>query len=208
MELKIFNKHGNLIVIGLGIVILLIAIPITVNILADNMMFKGTAGQFNSWLGFWGSYIGGIISGALTLGGVYLGLRHERNYSLFTRYYTNTKQYEDFLKWVEDTKRVSSYSELDYSFLKRVKESMFENGTEKMIEGISRVDLEMYKLGRDIEYAMDWLSIHLEQLEKGEEESKWFAKQEIPKEIAVIEAKAKEVDKRNLVITKIVNKYS
>lgn len=205
--MKIIKRYGYLILISVGCISLLIVIPIIINMLADKVIFSETNGQFNSWLGFWGSYIGGILSGLLTLGGVFLGLRHERNYSLFTRYYSNTRQYEDFLNWVEDMKRISTYTEINKEILENVIESMVENETEKIIEGISRVDLEMYQLGRDIEYAMGWLSIHFDIVEKDDEQNKKYAKKEIIEEVGKIQNKANAVERRNQAITKIVNRY-
>lgn len=52
------------------IVLLISFLPLVISILMKCVIFKVSSGDANGWLSFWGSYFGGIISGALTLAGV------------------------------------------------------------------------------------------------------------------------------------------
>lgn len=51
-------------------ILLILFLPLVISILMKWAIFKVFSGDVNGWLSFWGSYFGGIISGALTLVGV------------------------------------------------------------------------------------------------------------------------------------------
>lgn len=50
-----------------------VVIPLIINVIGTNITIKSNA-NFNDWLGFWGSYLGGFV----TLTGVYLAFYLER----------------------------------------------------------------------------------------------------------------------------------
>ena len=41
--------------------------------------FSFAKGQDNAWIGFWGSYLGGLVSGIITFGGVYFGFKLQKD---------------------------------------------------------------------------------------------------------------------------------
>lgn len=68
-----------------GFIIILISIPILINLLMiSDFGFK--VAKDNVWIGFYGGYIGSILSGLLTLGGVYLTLRNQKNQEIKNNY--------------------------------------------------------------------------------------------------------------------------
>lgn len=82
-------------------------------------------GQNNAWIGFWGSYLGGLVSGVITFAGVYFGFKLQDNKNraaeekqktieIFKNYgdvFTVFMWCEDMIKYLDgrykwDTKRV------------------------------------------------------------------------------------------------------
>lgn len=61
----------------LPILLVVVLTPLIINGVANNYITDSPA-EFSAWLGFWGSYTGGILSAIITLGGVYLGFRLDR----------------------------------------------------------------------------------------------------------------------------------
>ena len=69
-----FGKHKKQIV--LWSVIILIAVPLIVYGLSEISLLPVTGG--NDWAGFWGGYMGAVIGGLCTFGGVSQTIKHER----------------------------------------------------------------------------------------------------------------------------------
>ncbi|BAQ11320.1 hypothetical protein OXB_2849 [Bacillus sp. OxB-1] len=181
-------------VIGLGI-LLISVIPILVNLLATKAIFEGTSGEFNSWLGFWGSYFGGIVSGVLTLGGVYIGINHERKYSLYLRYISHKRQLDKFVAWVEDIGKLARYIEdTDIKFLESYKRYLDEG--EDLINSISGLDINIYQEARNLIYEYGWLLLNFEQAKGTDEYNKKYAFKKIPENIKDINEIIQRINKK------------
>lgn len=85
-----------------GSIIAILFCPFILNIIANNVEITSQA-EFGSWLGFLGSYIGGIISGGITLGGVLLGFKWERKKNIAHRYLTVATEMEALSEGIEQT---------------------------------------------------------------------------------------------------------
>ena len=59
--------------------------------------------NFGDWLGFLGPYIGGVISGVITLGGVLLGFKRERKKNIDHRYlYLSKSEIDELSEDIEE----------------------------------------------------------------------------------------------------------
>ena len=77
------NVKGNLKLYSMlvGAILLVVTIPpfiMAVGVTCGKI-FGFAAGESNAWIGFWGSYLGGLISGIITLAGVYYGFILQEN---------------------------------------------------------------------------------------------------------------------------------
>lgn len=79
----------------------LLLFPFVLNFVANHMEIS-SQGDFNGWLGFMGSYIGGIVSGAITFIGVLIGFHFERRKNLAHRYLSVSVDIENIGQQLED----------------------------------------------------------------------------------------------------------
>ncbi|WP_301108397.1 hypothetical protein [Sporosarcina sp.] len=193
--MNLLKKHrftATVIIIG---ILLISVIPVCVNLLATNDIFKGSSGDFNSWLGFWGSFFGGIISGILTLGGVYIGINHERKYSLYLRYISHKRQLDKFVEWVEKLENMALFTEkADIKFLNTFKK--IESEGEDLINSISGLDISIYQEGRNLIYEYGWLILNFEQANGTDEYNKKFATKKIPENIKDVKKIVQKINMR------------
>jgi len=204
---KLFKRNLWFICTLFLVLALIFLIPFFINKLATYKFFKGTSGEFNAWLSFWGSYFGGVISGTITLGGVYLGLKHERNFSLFNRYATQKRKVERFEEWVSYLNQTATYAIKNTNLFDDSVKIIIDE-SEKNLEDISGVDLELYHLAREIVYEFTWLSYNFEQAHGTDEYNKTYAINKMPNDIERIEEIFEKIMKRNEQIIKVVNRYS
>lgn len=95
----------------------LIGLPFVINWIANNVLITSQA-KFESWLGFMGSYIGGIISGVITLVGVLVAFQLEKNKNLAYRYRAAASDIEILS---EELERVVGEATIVYDFIKKDK---------------------------------------------------------------------------------------
>ncbi|MCI2200183.1 hypothetical protein, partial [Clostridium sp.] len=69
----------NWITIGIYLTIIILISLIIYGLLFLNFPPSPNGTSNTDWLQFWGSYIGGVIGGMTTLGGVYYTLKHQDN---------------------------------------------------------------------------------------------------------------------------------
>jgi len=82
-------------------IILLFLIPIVVNQLMSFNIAK-VYGDTNSWIGFFGSYIGSIVSGLITFVGVLLTIKFTREESRREKLPEKINNIEECLDYIED----------------------------------------------------------------------------------------------------------
>lgn len=94
-------KVSSIIIGSLVALVFLTLFPFGLNLVANHVNITSQA-DFSGWLGFMGSYIGGILSGAITLIGVLIGFRFERTKNLVHRYLSMSVEIEELGEHLQD----------------------------------------------------------------------------------------------------------
>lgn len=113
---------------------------------------------------FFGSVFGGIISGGLTLAGVFLGFKLERKKSLIERYHSVSSELIDFEDWLDTNESIVKFLlnakgeevNLDTKELK-------EEGREYEVIA-TKLDNELFSFLKEYNYNLAWFYLNLEML--------------------------------------------
>lgn len=159
MEKKVDSKKNNgipllYIVLGSALISLIVFSPIIVNLIVKIDWFKeSVSGGEADWLSFYGSYLGGILGGILTLVGVVLTIRYQDN--------LRRQEIQD--REVRDIKHIDKIMEKAYLHLSFIIKALVED----------------YGSDFDFKKALDYHLIEIEAV-KGKLDE--FSLQNIPKE--------------------------
>ncbi|WP_369378773.1 hypothetical protein [Lysinibacillus fusiformis] len=144
-----------------GLIIAIVVLPIIIN-MTGKIIVINSDGEYGEWLSFWGSYLGGIISGALTLIGVSIGLKNEQRKNLTMRFLQNAKDingFEDFLDetlvLVDVSREKRDIPSLDHSLKK----------CENYIDKFYQIDLDFPKHLEEFKTELFGFKITLEYLD-------------------------------------------
>ena len=112
-NVKELNQIKKYFIWGGGITLLiLIFFPVIVNFIMNFDFSFRVSGDEGEWIpfyaSFYGALLGGGISGALTLGGVYLTIQHERQNRILETYPQKRKHAGDVLIYMEEVKKFVS----------------------------------------------------------------------------------------------------
>lgn len=141
-------KIKKLIILIAFAITLVILIPLFLNYISNllvkyNLLLTSQA-EFSAWLGFYGSYIGGIISGIITLFGVLLGFNLERKKFKKDKYINQLNEFVEFEVYLRTRLKPVYYmldDMKDFTYTK-VKDFSLKNDGDFMI---MERDKEMYE---------------------------------------------------------------
>lgn len=140
-------------VIGIGIVVAVIGFPL---FMAWGLTWEWTSfakGPDSAWIGFWGSYLGGLVSGVITFAGVYFGFKLQDNKNKLAEderkrkeIFRNYVEVYTIYMWCED---IVKYIEGSYVWdIKRVREA--EDRARECNKAMVDVDIYWHKELKDL----------------------------------------------------------
>ncbi|MFC9542264.1 hypothetical protein ACFTQ7_20650 [Lysinibacillus sp. NPDC056959] len=126
----------------IGILSVIILLPLLINFIGNKMVFD-SEGEYGEWLSFWGSYLGGVMSGALTLIGVSIGLKNEQRKNLTMRYLQNAKDINGFEDYLDETLEIVRLYKVNNDIQELLDYSLEK--CESYIDKFYQIDLEFPK---------------------------------------------------------------
>jgi len=159
-------------------------------------------------IGVVGAIIGGVISGGLTVLGVFLGFKLERKKSLIERYHSEYSQLIEFEEWLEENDDVLSFfktnnEEEKFTDLSAKNKKQEGKEYEKIL---ARLDIELFELIKEYNYNLAWFFLNIQMSKSDDEMNANYAKKQIDKDANEVKKYHKKIIERLNVIKNEANK--
>jgi len=117
--------------------------------------------NFELDLGFIGALLGGLISGGLTLVGVTLGLKNEKDNSLRYRFYENVDEIRNIIEWTKSTDYILNHVSRNpkKELIKELNKKQME--LEKLLKSIMKIDMDWMNKCEEFKYDLIGIKISL-----------------------------------------------
>ena len=160
------KKNHNLKYIFLVSVLLLILLPVLVNVLMS-FSISNVYGETSTWITFFGSYIGSVLSGLLTLSGVFLTIRYTQELNKENIAFTQQENRES-IRFTQQENRRNKLPEMIYNleecldFLEERREELDklkERSVEEVILDLHERELKLFYLNDNYQVQKSTIAI-------------------------------------------------